>query len=280
MTDARRRRRLVATTAITLLAVTASSGARATCMSVSGNYLFALNGEACTASGAYNATTPIPGAPPQPIVGLYAVGGSSITDSPGATFVTVTVPAPANPATASYAVWSDGVAGSAPFAPSNIDLAVPVTISTSGSNSYGFYATGGGAITASDVKTVTTSGVNSIAVFASGAASAPAPSTASTIALSGAAILTSGVDAFGVFSDSGASVVLSGGSVMTTNDGSVGVASFFGSTLSATGTSITTTGSADSSGARATAVWIAGTSANGAPATGSERRTGDRHSDQ
>ena len=142
MSDARWRRRLVPTTASTLLALAAVSGARASCMSVTGDHVFALAaGDDCFASGAYHPTMPVP-APPANIVGLFAQDGGSITASSGATFVTVT----ANAAAGSYGIWSEGAATGSPLLPSQIDLAVPVTVTTSGASSYGLYASGGGAI--------------------------------------------------------------------------------------------------------------------------------------
>ena len=164
MKDARWRRRLVRTTASTLLALAAVSGARATCMSVTGNHVFALAaGDDCFASGAYHPTMPVP-APPANIVGLFAQNGGSITASSGATFVTVT----ANAAAGSYGVWSEG-ASTEPLLRSQIDLAVPVTITTSGASSFGLYASGGGAISTPGGLSVTTNGASSIGVYASGA---------------------------------------------------------------------------------------------------------------
>ena len=58
MTEAGRRRRLVARTAITLLALAAATGARASCTAnVPGNHIFALTGDTCPfASGTYAPT--------------------------------------------------------------------------------------------------------------------------------------------------------------------------------------------------------------------------------
>ena len=171
MIDARQRRKLFPAAAIGLLALTAAPSARASCSSnVSGDHVFALAGDVCTASpGAYSPTAPIP-VPPGNIVGFFAYNGSSIGAS-GAVSVT------ANPADNSYAAWSEGVG-------SSISLRAPVTITTSGGDSYGFYATDGGAITAPDAPSITTTGSGSIGVFASGAGS--------TITIDGASIVTIG----------------------------------------------------------------------------------------
>ena len=245
MTDARRRR-LFSAAAIGVLTLAAAPSARADCSSnVPGNHVFALGGDVCTASpGAYNPTTPIPVAPNN-IVGFFAEDGGSIGAS-GAVSIA------ANPAAGSYAVWSDGGSDGGP---SSINLAVPVTITTSGGNSYGFYATAGGTIDASDAPSVTTTGPSSIAVLASDAGS--------TITTSGAVIATSGLDAPGVVSASGGSVVLGGGSVTTSNDGSYGAAAFTGSSISVTGTMITTLGNVDEAGIQSVDVWIAGAGATG-----------------
>jgi hypothetical protein len=83
-----------------------------------GDHIFAPSGDSCPfASGTYTPTVPIPGPPPQPIVGLYADGGS-ITALPGGAPVTVNATEP--------------------------------------STSYGFYATNGGTIGPLEVAGVTT----------------------------------------------------------------------------------------------------------------------------
>ena len=152
MTDARQRRKLFPATAIGLLALAAAPSARAGCSSnVPGDHVFALAGDICTASpGAYSPTAPIPVAPGN-IVGFFAYNGGSIGAS-GAVSIT------ANPADSSYAAWSEG-------AGSSINLAAPVTITTSGGNSYGFYASAGGAIDAPDAPSITTTGASSLGVF-------------------------------------------------------------------------------------------------------------------
>jgi len=237
MTDARRRRRLVPTAAIALLTLAAASGARASCTAnVPGNHIFALAGDDCPfASGTYTPTTPIP-IPPSTIVGLFAQNGGSISDLPGATSITVN----ANPAAGSYAVWSDGVAPSAPFTPSQINLAVPVTIRTFGEDSFGLYASGGGTITTSDGLSVTASGASSIGVYASGASPSGAPST---IAVTRASIVANDPSSNGVQADAGGVVTLTGGSVtlepIATNGEGL-FATDAGSRISATGTSIVT----------------------------------------
>ena len=233
MSDARWRRRLVPTTASTLLALAAVSGARASCMSVTGDHVFALAaGDDCFASGAYHPTMPVP-APPANIVGLFAQNGGSITAGSGATFVTVT----ANAAAGSYGIWSEGAATGTPLLPSQIDLAVPVTVTTSGASSFGLYASGGGAISTPGGLSVTTNGASSIGVYASGASS--------TIAVTGASIVVDHSLSNGVQADAGGVVTLAGGSVtleLAATDGEGLLATGAGSGISATGTSVVTKG--------------------------------------
>ena len=303
MSDAHWRRSLVPTAASTLLALAAVSGARASCMSVTGDHVFALAaGDNCFASGAYNPTMAIPAAPAN-IVGLFAQDGGSITPSSGATFVTVN----ANAVGGSYGIWSEGAA-TEPLLPSQIDLAVPVTVTTSGASSFGLYASGGGAISTPDGLSVSTNGASSIGIYASGAASTISVTGASIVAnrtlstgvradaggvvtltggsvtlelaatdgegliatgagsgisATGTSVVTKGVDAIGALSVSGAHLVLNGGSVTTNGDGSEGLATIAGS-LSATGVSITTNGGVDLSGLELQGVSIGGPGATGA----------------
>src|ERR1700734_335275 len=217
MTEAGRRRRLVARTAITLLALAAATGARASCTAnVSGNHIFALTGDSCPfASGTYAPTVAIPGTPPQPIVGLYANGGS-ITAGEDATAVTVNA--------------------------------------TAASASYGLYATNGGTIGPLDVAGVTTAASSSPAVYATGAGSTITLTLLPTTSPAVVTISTTGIDSAGVLATSGGSVFITGGptseeeptaaSVTTTNDGSAGLNAFSGS-ISATGITITTMGGLD-----------------------------------
>ena len=216
MIDARQRRILFQTTAIAVLALVTTPSARASCTSdAPGNHVFALTGDTCTASGAYSPTTPIPETPGN-IVGLFAFGGGSIGAS---SLVSIT----ANAASNSYGAWSDGGA---------IGLSGPVTITTSGGRSYGFYATNGGAITAgalgtSDLVSITTTGSGSVGVLASGAGS--------TITIDDPSIVTRGLGTPGALADSGGSVVLNGGTVTTHRAGSFGVGALPGSSISVNG---------------------------------------------
>ncbi|HLX98151.1 MAG TPA: hypothetical protein VKR62_05605 [Roseiarcus sp.] len=271
MTGARRGR-LFPTTAIALLALGAASGARAGCpMNVAGDHVFALAGDDCLASGTYDPTV---AAPPGPIVGLFAQGGGVITADPEATFITVN----ANPAAGSYAIWSEGVGGTGS---SLIDLAVPVTVTTSGSGSFGLYASGGGTIETPAGVNITVNGASSIGVRADsgglvtlsggsvtlGAGAADdaalfATGSGSKISTDGTAIVTNGSGALGAVSESGGSVVLVGGSVTTNGAGSDGMATLFGS-ISATATTITTNGGADVAGDEAAGVLIEGVGATG-----------------
>ena len=212
MTEAGRRRRLVARTAITLLALAAATGARASCTAnVSGNHIFALTGDSCPfASGTYAPTASAPGTSPPAIVGLFANGGS-ITAGEDATAVTVNA--------------------------------------TAASTSYGLYATNGGTIGPLDVAGVTTAASCSPAVYAFGAGSTITLTLLSPTSPAVATIVTTGGDSAGVLAKSGGSVVLTGsgptgGSVTTETDGSVGLNAFSGS-ISATGITITTMGDLD-----------------------------------
>jgi hypothetical protein len=265
MTEAGRRRRLVARTAIPLLALAAATGARATCTNVPGDHLFALGGSSCPdASGAYTPTTPIPGTAPQPIVGLFANGGSSINAAAEATSITVNANAISTPKSpTSYAVWSEGPGSTINFfTPSGV--AVPVTISTSNGGTFGFYASGGGTIGSStmtpEVAGVTTEATLSDAVFASGAGSTITLTLLPPTSPALATIVTTGDDSTGVLASSGGRVVLSGGSVMTSGAGSAGLDAFSGS-ISATGTTITTTGPADTIGIQSVAAEVNGSGA-------------------
>src|SRR5277367_5572893 len=167
-------------------------------------------------------TTPIPGTPPQPIVGLFANGGSSINAAAEATSITVNANAISTPEspTTSYAVWSEGPGSTINFfTPSGEEspsVAVPVTISTSNGGTFGFYASGGGTIKASEVAGVTTSASSSPGVYANGAGSTitltlvPPPPVEPPVPPV-PTIITSGLDSPGVLSRSGGSVVLTGG---------------------------------------------------------------------
>jgi hypothetical protein len=137
-----------------------------------------------------------------------------------------------NHAANSYAIWGDGVGASAP---SQINLTGAVTITTpsTASGSFGLFASGGGSIAAPDLTSITTGGNSSFGVIASGSSSSL--SVPSSITLGGGSILTTGLDANGVVSVSGAQVTLNGGSVKTSGDGSPGVVADL-SKLSATGT--------------------------------------------
>ena len=255
--------------------------------------MFALAGDDCVASGAYDPTIP---APPGNIVGLFAQNGGVIAADAETGFITVN----ANATDGSYAIWSEGFA-------SQIDLAVPVTITTPGSGSIGLYASGGGAIATPDGLSFTVNGASSIGVRASGVSSTiavtgaaivmnepssngvqadaggavtvnggsvtlkPAVSDAvglfatgsgSKITADGTVILTEGPGAFGALSESGGAVDLVGGSVTTKGAGSAGASAIFGS-LAATGTSITTEGSVDLAGVEAAGVSIGGAGATG-----------------
>jgi fibronectin-binding autotransporter adhesin len=306
-------RRLILATAIALLALDAASGARAGCTAnVAGDHVFALAGDDCVASGAYDPTVPTP---PGAIVGLFAQNGGVITAAPEAGFITVN----ANDAAGSYAIWSEGAGETGS---SLIDLAVPVTVTTSGSGSIGLYASGGGTIATPEGLGVTMTGASSVGVRASGPASTIAVTGAtivandpssigvqadgggvvtlsggsvtleakatgdaalfatgsgSKISTDGTAIVTNGPGALGAVSVAGGAVELAGGSVTTNGAGSAGIATLFGS-ISATGTTITTSGSVDVAGDEAAGVLIEGAGATSA-LTGDTIKTSGFESD-
>ncbi|HXE23719.1 MAG TPA: hypothetical protein VN637_02400 [Roseiarcus sp.] len=225
-------RKLIPTTAILLLALGAASGARADCDSEPGDHVFALaDGDHCLAAGEYDPTAAVP-TPPGNIVGLFAQDGGVIsadTESE-AGFVAVN----ANAAAGSYAIWSEGAGETGS---SLIDLAVPVTVTTSGSGAFGLYASGGGTIVTPDGLSVTLNGEDSIGVRASGAGS--------TIDITGATIVANDPSSIGVQADAGGFVTLSGGSVKleaaATDDAAL-FATGSGSRISAEGTEIVTNG--------------------------------------
>ena len=211
MTETGRGRRLIARTAIALLALAAATSAHASCTAnVSGNHIFALTGDSCPfASGTYAPTVLAPGASPPAIVGLFANGGS-ITAGEDANAVTVNGPA---------------------------------------ATTYGLNAISGGTIGPLDVAGVTTAASSSPAVWAFGAGSTITLTLLSPTSPAVATIVTSGLDSAGVLSTSGGNVVLTGsgptgGSVTTENNGSAGLNAFSGS-ISATGITITTMGDPD-----------------------------------
>lgn len=269
MTEAGRRRRLVARTAITLLALAAATGARAGCTSNSpGNHIFALTGDSCPfASGTYLPTTPAPVTPPaspnNPIVGLFAEGGT-IGASSDATSITIDAKLASTPTVStSYGVWSDGPGSLINFfTPSGV--AVPVTVSTSNGGTFGFYASGGGTIGGTimtpEVAGVSTEAFGSPAVYALGAGSTITLTLLPPTSPALATIVTVGNDSAGALARSGGSVVLSGGSVLTSGNGSAGLDAFSGS-ISATGTTITTTGHDDAIGNQSAAAEVNGTGA-------------------
>jgi hypothetical protein len=242
MIGARRRRRLSATT-IVLVALAAAPRARADCVAVPFDHLFALAGASCSASGFFALGPYRPSPSPFNNAGLFAQGGGLI-QAFGAVRIT------ANPAISSYAAWSEG-------ALSQIDLMAPVRITTSGTSSYGLSATDGGAITAGVVGTpsrVTTTGNGSIGAFASGAGS--------TITINDPSILTRGLAAPGAVATSGGGVVLNGGRVRTRRNGSFGVAALgSGSSITATDATIRTRGNVDVAGVQPVDVWVVGAGA-------------------
>ena len=223
MGEAGRGRRLVARTALTLLALAFATDARATCTLVAGQSLFATGGSTCAASGpTYDPAT-------GPALWSDGVGSSPPTPPPAST----------------------------------INLTAPgITITTMDTLSFGLYATDGGVIagtSANGLGGVTTEGATSPAIFADGAGSSI---TVTLIApKSGSTVLTEADDSTGVLSAFGSSVTLTGGSVTTEGNGAAGLLAFFGS-ISATGTKITTEGTNDGAGIQSYGIEVTGTGAS------------------
>jgi hypothetical protein len=238
MTDPRRRPRLVSTTAFTLFALGAASEARASCPeNVPGNHVFAFAGDDCSASGAYDPTTPIPVPPGNPVA-LFASGGGTITAPDG---VSITL----------SALDSIGVRASGESSPgdqSTINI-TGVSIVANSPSSNGVQADAGGVVTLNGGSvTLEAAATDDEGLFATG--------SHSTISAAGTDIVTHGPGAFGALSQDGGSIVLGGGSVMTMGAGSPGLVALSGSSLSATGTTITTEGGTDLAGVESAGVLI------------------------
>ena len=170
--------------------------------------VFALSGDVCTAAaGTYNPTVQPDVSLPVTYTGfgffatnLNVDGGTGVGGVINSRSAVTINTSGANNA---YGAWSDGTGA-------KINLDGGTTVSTIGANSYGLYASGGGAISAS------------------------APAT----------IGTSGSFANGVQADTGGSVTLNGGSVAVTGTGSLGLfATGTGSQINATDVAVSTAGS-------------------------------------
>jgi hypothetical protein len=199
--------------------------------------VFALSGDVCTAAaGLYVPTTQ----PDVPLPVSYTGFGFFATNlnSDGGTGPGGVINSPNNVtintagANNAYGAWSDGTGA-------QINFTGTTTITTTGSSSFGLYATGGGAITASG-GSVTTSGGGASGLYATG--------VGSSVTATGMTISTSGFGANGVQADTGGAVSLTGGSVMISSAGAPGLyaagvyAAGVGSSATANGTTIATSG--------------------------------------
>ena len=127
----------------------------------------------------------------------------------------------------------------------------PISFSTTGAASNALQADTGGAInltpTLAAPGTVTTSGADSFGLFATGTGEGAGGPVASHINAFNLSVSTTGTDAFGAAATNGGFISLTGGSVMVSGDGSVGVNSNgAGSTVQASGVAVTTSGGVDS----------------------------------
>jgi hypothetical protein len=187
--------------------------------------VFALSRDVCSAAaGTYNPTikpdVPLP--VPYTGFGFFAYRGGVI-DASGDVTVTTTG------TNAAYGFWSDG-------ARAKINSTGQLNVVTNGSASYGYYANGGGAISASDAK-IETTGADSPGIYATG--------SGSNIDVSGPlSILTTGMGSDGIVADAGATITLSGGGqVIPQNNGSHGLAVHgTGSSLTADGLNVNVLG--------------------------------------
>jgi len=234
MTEAGRGRRLVARAAIALLALAASTGARAACPgNATPNHIFAAAGDSCpVASGTY---TPTVVSPFGNVVGLYAEDGGSISNAPSAS-VNIDV----NPAGAA-AILSN-VGGSV-----TLNGGGSITLATTSTQSYGLFGWGDGSATGAPVTSISVTGVT-IATNADD--DTGAFSFGASVTLTDGSVTTNEIGSAGLVAFGGATSE-SGAAIPTT--------------ISATGTTITTKAGEDTGlGAFSYGVWIAGDGATGA----------------
>jgi hypothetical protein len=127
-----------------------------------------------------------------------------------------------------------------------------ISFSTTGASSNALQADTGGAITltptAASPGTVTTTGNNSAGLYATGSAATDSGPVASSISVQNVIVTTQGSNANGVQVDNGGQATLIGGSVTTSGVGSYGVfISGSGSALQASGVIVSTTGDSEPS---------------------------------
>ena len=214
--------------------------------------VFALTGNVCTAAaGTYNPTVQPPVSLPVTYTGFgfFAYSGGVI-NSPNAVTINTTDPINA------YGAWSDGTGA-------KINLDGGTTVSTTGGNSYGLYASQGGVISATAPVMITSSGSfangvqadtggavtlggGSVAVTGTGSLGLFAIGTGSQINANNVAVSTAGSGlpstANAIYANAGAVIIVTGGSASTTGTDAYVVGSTGGATVNLSGTTITATG--------------------------------------
>ncbi|RBP06411.1 hypothetical protein DFR50_13131 [Roseiarcus fermentans] len=222
------------------------------CLGAPGVNIKASAGEKCFASGSYVSTDVIAGqatgagavltnvnegqssvsfstsAANTPAVQADSGGSVILAVSPTSTSGTVTTTG--NNSVGLYATGSAST-DSGPVASSI--TAQNVNVTTRGSNANGVQADNGGLVTLSG-GTVTTTGAGSTGLYATGAGS--------QITADSAAVSTGGAQSIGVIADSGARIGLNGGTIATTGTSSYAAGVAAGGTLDISGTVITTSG--------------------------------------
>ncbi|HEX5500122.1 MAG TPA: hypothetical protein VFX03_12880, partial [Thermomicrobiales bacterium] len=185
------------------------NGASLTTSGDDSHALFVSTGSQAVLSGPNSFATAGAGA-----IGLYAFDGGVI-NATGVVNVSTAGGVSLTSGLAASGVNADGLG-------SQVNLAATTTVTTTGANAFGLYASNGGTITALDGPTVTTNGPGAIGVYALGVAFASEP--ASSVSIGGASIVTHGSSAAGVQAGAGGTVTLNGGSVTTTGAASPAVA--------------------------------------------------------
>jgi hypothetical protein len=226
MIEAGRRGRLVARTAIALLALAAAPAARAACTPgpMPMQSLTATDGSTCTASGFYGPTT-------GPAIWAEGVAAASPYAPSHIDLAGVTITTTSSASFGLYATGGGTITGTE-----------GVSVTTEGDMSAAVFATGTAALPAPPTRSTITL-------------------TDATIITEGVDTPEEGVDSPGVVSRDGGSVVLIGGSVDTKNEGSPGLIAFTSSftlptLISTTGMMITTEGGPDPVGSQSIAVEV------------------------
>ena len=151
-----------------------------------------------------------------------------------------------------YGAWSAN-SGSDPYRASRISFSGETSISTSGYQAYGLYASAGGTISSTNpLNSVATTGLDANGVQAD---------TGGVIVMTGGSVTTSGVGASGLFVTGASSAITASGVLITTGAGllaqpdGVGVFADNGGIATLNGGSVTT------SGANAAGLWASGSGA-------------------